>query len=208
MSGSHAEFLFKVEGVHCASCVQKVTKAIEASRLCEGFWLDPATNILKARKGHIGLSDDAFVQEIIKALKSAGYKATLADSQKTQKNEWILQLLASLSGLLLSYFAIPHHSIPFYRSDLMLLVPLFILFVISFRKFFTGALSALRQKNFTVDTLVSLGAGSAFLLSFVLVVMQVPGHLFWVEAFSILLLVSLGHYIENYVLLKADKTLR
>ncbi len=209
---SHAEdkdYFFKVEGVHCESCVTKVTRALEESRLCDSHWIDRATHVLRVRKGHIGMSDANFIREIEGLLKKVGFKAkNLEDPTHSKKNEWVLQLVLSLIGLALSYFVIPHESVPFTRANLMALLPLLVLFYFSYKSFFRGAWASLKFLNFTVDTLVSIGVGAAFILSMALIFMQIPGHLYWVEAFSILFLVSLGHYVENYVLIRADKTLR
>ncbi|MEZ4814227.1 MAG: cation-translocating P-type ATPase [Bdellovibrionota bacterium] len=208
-SNQDKDFFFKVEGIHCESCVGKITRALEESRLCENQWVDRATNVLRVRKGHVGVSDSDFEKEILGLLKKLGYKSVvMADPSESGKNEWVLQLFYSASGLLLSYFVIPHESVPFPQSDLLWLLLVVVLFGLSFKNFIRGAWSSLKSWNFTVDTLVSLGAGAAFYLSMTLIVWQIPGHLYWVEAFSILFLVSLGHYIENYVLVRADKTLR
>lgn len=203
------DIFFKVDGIHCESCVGKVTRALEASRLCESFWIDRATNVVRIRKGHVGLSDSNFVKEIEVVIKKAGFKPVLMkDPSTATRNDWIWQLVFSSAGLALSYFVLPHESAPFPREHLLWLGLVVVLFALSFKNFIRGAWSSLRNLNFTVDTLVSVGAGAAFILSMTLIVMQIPGHLYWVEAFSILLLVSLGHYIENYVLIRADKTLR
>ncbi len=206
---SQKDFFFKVDNIHCAACVSKITRALEASRLCESFWIDRETSVVRIRKGHVGLEDSSFEKEIKSVLKKAGYASEVIDHPGTSgKNAWLWQLGYSSAGLALSYFVVPHESVPFPRTHLLWLLLTLVLFVLSFKSFFKGAWSALKSKNFTVDTLVSVGAGAAVLLSMALIVAQIPGHLYWVEAFAILLLVSLGHYIENYVLIRADKTLR
>lgn len=208
-SAAEKDYFFKVEGIHCESCVGKVSRALDDSRLSESYWIDRSTHVVRIRKGHKGLSDSSFIGEIENTLKKVGFKAKhLEDPTLSKQNAWIAQLAFSFLGLALSYFLIPHESVPFTRTDLMWLLPVVILFFLSYKSFFKGAWSSLRFFNFTVDTLVSIGAGAAFVLSMSLIVTQIPGHLFWVEAFSILFLVSLGHYIENYVLVRADKTLR
>lgn len=203
------DFFFKVEGIHCESCVSKVGKALEASKICETHWVDRATHTLRVRRGHIGMSDANFVFEIQEILRKVGFKSqAIEDPSVAKNNAWIIQLALSAIGLAFSYFFIPHESVPFTRKDLLFLLPVVVLFFLSYKNFIRGAWASLKTANFTVDTLVSVGAGAAFILSMALIVGQIPGHLYWVEAFSILLLVSLGHYVENYVLVKADKTLR
>src|SRR5688572_5804060 len=105
------DLFFKVENIHCAGCVDKVSRALEASKLCESFWVDRSNNVLRVRPGHKGISKEAFTKEIIATLKKAGYPAKpINDPTHAGRNEWILQLVFTSWGLALSYFVLPHMS--------------------------------------------------------------------------------------------------
>ena len=203
------DFFLKVEAIHCANCVNKVSKVLNDSKLCESYWIDAVAKVVRLRKGHDGLSDKVFVQQITKILSDASYPATLIENpHDIHKNAWVQQLFYAGAGLLISIFAFPHMSGSLQFYEWIVLLVLNVLFYLSIKDFLKGAWNSLKHKSLGIDALVSLGAGSAYILSTTLILAQIEGHLFWTEAFSILLLISLGHYIENYVLIKADKTLR
>jgi Cu+-exporting ATPase len=203
------DIFLKVEAIHCANCVNKVSKILNDSKLCESYWIDAVAKVVRLRKGHDGLNDKVFVQQIIKLLSDASYPATLIEnSHDIHKNAWVQQLFYAGAGLLISIFTFPHMSRSLEVYEWIMLLILNVLFYLSIKDFLKGAWNSLKQKSLGIDALVSLGAGSAYILSTTLILAQIEGHLFWTEAFSILLLISLGHYIENYVLIKADKTLR
>ena len=205
---THDVFL-KVDGIHCSACVDKISRALGESHLCESYWIDRASNVVRLRRGHGGLSDGEFALAVQGALAKIGYPTEIIKNPSTAgKNEWVGQLSVATLGMLVSIFILPSMSVPFSRNDLLVLLGVVALFFLSYRSFAKGAWQSLKSRTFGVDALVALGAGAAFLLSMSLIVAQIPGHLMWVEAFAILLLVSLGHFIENFILLKADKTLR
>ena len=209
LNPANKDIFLKVEAIHCANCVNKVSKVLNDSKLCESYWVDAVAKVVRLRKGHDGLSDKAFVQQIIKLLSEASYPATLIENpHDIHQNAWVHQLFYAGAGLLISIFAFPHMSGSLETSEWVMLLILNVLFYLSIKDFLKGAWNSLKHKSLGIDALVSVGAGAAYVLSTTLILAKIEGHLFWTEAFSILLLISLGHYIENYVLIKADKTLR
>ena len=43
------DFFFKVDNIHCEACVSKISRGLEASRLCESFWIDRSTHVVRVR---------------------------------------------------------------------------------------------------------------------------------------------------------------
>ena len=69
------------------------------------------------------------------------------------------------------------------------------------RAFFANALAAARRGTTDMDTLISLGAGTAYGYSLVAFVGGLMGlwptpHLYFMEAAGLLALISLGHWLE------------
>jgi len=74
--------------------------------------------------------------------------------------------------------------------------------------FYRGAWSQLKARNSNMDTLVALGSTSAFAYSTWALLSGVGGHVYFMEAASIITLVSVGHWMEARVSLRASSALR
>src|SRR5258708_37957432 len=75
-------------------------------------------------------------------------------------------------------------------------------------RFYRGAWSQLKVRSSNMDTLVALGSTAAFGYSTWALLSGQGGHLYFMEAASIITLVSVGHWLESRVSLRASDALR
>jgi len=80
--------------------------------------------------------------------------------------------------------------------------------VVGGKRFYLGAWRQIKVGASNMDTLVSLGSGTAFLFSTWLLLSGSMGHAYFVESISIIALVSLGHWLESFTSGKAESSLK
>ncbi|MBQ8657771.1 MAG: heavy metal translocating P-type ATPase [Clostridia bacterium] len=199
---------FTVTGMTCSACsagiertVKKLegVRAVEVSLMGESMTVDYDDTVVTAEK-------------IIHAVVELGYGAfkfeeNALKEKKPQPNKLKKRFLVSLFFLLpLMYFSmggmigLPQPPSVINHTLQMLLSALVI--GINF-KFFTSGTKALLKKVPNMDTLVALGSAASFLYSFVLTILEYIGkgghgaHLFYESAAMILVLVTLGKWLEE-----------
>ena len=214
-----------VTGMSCAACVSRVEKAVSTLSDVTSCSVNLLTNSMLVE----GSATDT---EIIKAVTDAGYGIKSKNSEETLKafNDDALKdtetpelkkrLISSLVFLLiLMYFSMGHMMwgwpLPeFFRdnhiaSGLVQLLLTIAIMIIN-KKFFISGFKSLIKKAPNMDTLVSLGAGAAFIYStyalFAMTDAQVKGnstlvmdymHEFYFEsAAMILTLITVGKMLE------------
>ena len=152
---------YRIEGMHCASCVARVESAIRKLPGVTDVAVNLATN--EARIQH---ADDP-PSEVISAVEAVGYRASLrpeaVDSSTLPADAFRLRDFArpaslALAVVLLAYFV---ESVPLAPVWMLLLATLVLL--TSGREFFINAARSLRHAALDMDVLVALGAGSAYL---------------------------------------------
>ena len=212
---------FTVTGMTCAACAAHVEKAVKKLGVT-----DVAVNLLSNKmKVNTDISDE----EIIAAVVGAGYGASAIGKQavgsaKTEKVDYAKALLwrfvSSLVFLIpLMYFSMGHmvglplgafdpHKNPasFALIQLVLTTPVLIIN----GRFFVGGAKSVIHRSPSMDTLVSLGSGAAYIYGIVtlfLINREVAGgnihggaeiamNLFFESAAMILTLVTLGKFLE------------
>src|SRR5260221_6664194 len=75
-------------------------------------------------------------------------------------------------------------------------------------QFYRGAWRQLKIGSSNMDTLVALGSTTAFGYSAWALLTGQPGHLYFMEAAAIITLISIGHWMESRVGLRASSALR
>ncbi len=155
---------FRIEGMHCASCVARVESALRKLPGATEVAVNLATN--EARIQH---ADDP-PSEVIAAVEAVGYRASLLSGPIDSSNllgnaadtfrlrDFARPAALALAVVLLAYFV---ESVPFAPVWMMLLATL-VLFT-NGREFFINAARSLRHAALDMDVLVALGAGSAYL---------------------------------------------
>lgn len=212
-----------VHGMNCAACVRHVENALKG---IDG--VDTAFVNLANAKAYITLNDQAHVesQTLIDAIVKKGFEAeeltaenelnapaanqkALQKEAQTKKTQFILALILSLPVFITDmgshlippfevwlHSVIAPHSIALMQFVLATLVILF-----PGRDFFTLGFRSLFSGNPDMNSLVAIGAGSAWLYS--MVALFIPqllpagaNHLYFEAAAVVITLILLGKYME------------
>ena len=206
-----ATTLLKVEGMDCGNCAQSVTTAL---RSVSHVFL--ATVDLQTRTARVLWNSPipGKTESLLQAVRLAGYKASLVSSNQAASSpagfhSWqrSLQIGVPATALLLAaewVFGLGMNQI--FRWIAFLIASL-IQFSLG-KRFFIGAWRQLRVGKSTMDTLVSLGSGSAWLFSTWALINAPHLHLFFTESVTILTLISLGHWLEARMSERAGDALK
>jgi len=211
---------YDVSGMTCAACVAHVEKAVKKVDGIDSVEVSLLTNSMT-------VSGDATPSEIIAAVKSAGYSASLSeggnDFEDRETPKLKKRLITSLCFLLpLMYVSMGHMiGLPLpsflegaentFNFALVQLVLTLVVCVIN-RKFFISGVKGVIKLSPGMDTLVSLGAGAAVIYGlFVMVqilfalkasdteaLMAYRHDLYFESAAMILTLITVGKTLESY----------
>lgn len=200
-----------LENVSCAGCVKKIESGINQLPDVEQALVDFPQRRLNV-EGKISNDD------LIQALAEIGYRAHLASNeaedrarQKAQDAKQYKQHL--INAALALGLGIPLMVAGFFMQEMSVRtlqdqflwggVGLLTLLILLFpgRHFFTGAWSALRNRSATMDTLIALGTGSAWLFSSVVVLFpdvlpEGSRHVYFEAAAMIIGLINFGQALE------------
>ncbi|MEH0742855.1 copper-translocating P-type ATPase [Vibrio cholerae] len=218
---------FAISGMTCASCVSSVEKAllsVEGVNRVSVNLAEQTASVFSQRESAQILAD------LVEASQSAGYQATHIADPNTQQDEQAANLAkqqaqhkrSALAGLIvgapLMLWGVLGGSMMIQnRSDQWAwgIVGLicFALLASAGRGFFVNAIAALRHKRATMDTLVALGTGAAWLFSMLVVVVPqwfpvASRHVYFEASAMIIGLISLGHYIEAKAKAKTTQSLK
>jgi Cu+-exporting ATPase len=204
-----------VGGMTCAACVRRVETALKSI----GGTKDVSVNLATARATIVHKPDWAGIESVKSVIAAAGYKflgvagETIEDHVEAARLREIKELKRKFSlGVALSiliFMGSMQHWFPFLRAIPRqgMLVALFILttpvvFWVGSR-FYGGALKAAKQKTTDMNTLVAVGALSAYLYSTLVTLW--PGlfvgagmtpHVYFDGAAMIITLILLGRLLE------------
>lgn len=219
---------YNITGMSCASCSARVEKAVKKLDGVNSCSVNLLTNSMV-------VEGDVKSQAVIKAVEDAGYGANLIDNskkenkisdEKTDEDREIkglkLRLFSSIGFLIiLMYISMGHmmwgFPVPKFLGENHLALALVqllltgIIMVIN-QHFFISGFKGLIHKSPNMDTLVALGAGSAFVYStyvlFAMIssaingdhngVMEYSHNLYFESSAMILTLITLGKMLESY----------
>ena len=219
---------YNITCMSCASCSARVEKAVKKLDGVNSCSVNLLTNSMV-------VEGDVKPQAVIKAVEDAGYGANLIDNskkenkisdEKTDEDREIkglkLRLFSSIGFLIvLMYISMGHmmwgFPVPKFLGENHLALALVqllltgIIMVIN-QRFFISGFKGLIHKSPNMDTLVALGAGSAFVYStYVLFtmtssaingdhngVMEYSHNLYFESSAMILTLITLGKMLESY----------
>ncbi|WP_444918267.1 heavy metal translocating P-type ATPase [Microbulbifer sp. JMSA003] len=207
-----APTVFRLSGVNCAGCINKIETAVKT-----------VAGVTDAR---VNLSDKtlsvygpAEAESCIEAVRSAGYGAELlrssereqrAEQREQTQRHYRQQLWRSAFalgvgvpmmawGLITDKVSVntPAEQLAWGVMGLITLAVL----VFCGGNFFSGAWKALRHHNATMDTLVALGTGTAWLFSMIVVLVphllpEAARHVYFEASAMIIGLISLGQALE------------
>ncbi|PKF78216.1 Cu+ exporting ATPase [Vibrio sp. vnigr-6D03] len=213
-------------GLTCASCVSSVEKAL--------------MNVDAAQKVQVNLAEQSalvFVhdnssdtsEKLIHSVKNAGYGAEIVTNEQDRREQQALlsaqvmthhkkASLLSLSigaplmlwGVLGGNMMIRHTQDQWVWGVIGLLC--LWLLAVPGKHFFVNAWKSLQHKRATMDTLVALGTGAAWLFSMIVVLFPewlppASRHVYFEASAMIIGLISLGHFIEAKAKAKTTRSL-
>ncbi|OAN18689.1 Cu+ exporting ATPase [Photobacterium jeanii] len=206
---NHLQFM--LSGMTCASCVASVEQAIQSVAGVEHVKVNLAERTAL-------VSGSASAEAISQAVDAAGYGAELSQDEQTRRARQQEDQQASYqthirNALIALALGVPLMAWGVFGGSMMIdsatsqvawgvvgLLTLTLL-VTSGRHFFVNAYKSLRHRRATMDTLVALGTGAAWLYSTIVVLFPdwFPGqarHVYYEASAMIIGLITLGHAIE------------
>ncbi|MGF1740920.1 heavy metal translocating P-type ATPase [Vibrio profundum] len=215
-----------IEGMNCASCVSTIEKALLAVdgvldakvNLAEQSALvsiDPAANITATLPGI--LANNGYPAQIIEDLTQHADNQLI--QQKKHQKEFLHSSIFGLivgGGLMAWGLVAGDPSINSVNDQWtfgLIGLVCFVLLATAGRSFFANAWKSLIHRRATMDTLVALGTGAAWLYSMVVVLAPQwfplhSRHVYFEASAMIIGLISLGHYIEAKAKAKTTQSLQ
>lgn len=195
----------RITGMTCASCVLHIENDLKELK-----GVSDAVVNLPLKQGNVVFDEKKIgEQEIIKAIKKAGYKAEIADtadSHEHHENSGLREFLAAafMSAIILWLGFVWEIE---YGMEIMMGLSLVIL-IYSGRNFFLRGIPDLLKGRPAMDTLVALGVGSAFLYSSYLVLFVDMPDEYFMDVAVITTFVLLGRYLESRAKGRAGSAIR
>ncbi len=213
------EVQLKVTGMHCASCAATVQRAIEADPQVRSASVSVTAGMATVH----GQSLEP--QRLIQAVRDRGYDAVPITApaapaelrseielrQRRQESLWRNRAIIALG--LWGPMAVLHWTVSAAWVPWGLLVGSSIVLATAGGGFYRSAFAAARRRTTNMDTLIAIGATTAYVFSVVVFVMQLAGSsieqpLYFTEAAALLGLISLGHWLEAHASAKAGSAVR
>lgn len=210
-----------IEGMTCASCVSRVEKALQ-----QVAGVSQARVNLGERSALV--LGDADPQRLVAAVDAAGYGAQVVDDEqerheKQQQSARSAMRRFSWQAAVALAFGVPLMIWGMVGDNMMLtdhnhtlwltlgIVTLLIM-VVTGSHFYRSAWRSLRNGSATMDTLVALGTGAAWIYSFSVVLWPdffppQARHLYFEASVMILGLINLGHALEQRARQRSSKAL-
>jgi Cu+-exporting ATPase len=214
----------RIEGMECAGCASNVQRALENT----AGVISAAVSLANAQatvQGH-----DLNVDDLLRAVRQRGFDAeplaeTSTVAQRRTATEqrqhgtayaWFRRAVIGLGiwiplGILhlVSTFAEWHPA----WLDWAMFIGATIVVVTAGGGFFTSAYRALRYRSTNMDVLISIGAGTAYVYSTVMLLARVFGiehvhPLYFTETAALLGIISLGHWMESRATAAAGSAVR
>lgn len=206
---------YDIKGMSCAACQVHVEKAIDKLDCVKEVNVNLLSNF-----ADVTFVDEINDQEVIKAVRNAGYDVDLEkELNKKNKNYNLRNLIISLILLLLLMyvsmghmlnFPLPtflHQALPFALLQLLLTIPICIIY----HHYFISGYKKLFKRHPNMDSLVALSATFSLIYGIYAIVMIIIGmnndnqalveqyhhNLYFEGCAMILTLVSLGKFLES-----------
>jgi Cu+-exporting ATPase len=210
----------KVTGMHCASCASHVRKAIEST---------PGVTAaeVSVTGGTATVSGSSLdIDSIVHAVRKGGYDATVMEELASPSelhseiehhhatNERLWRRRAFIGLALWLPMEIAHwtfgHAMWLQSA---LLIGSTIVLIVAGRGFYASAWAAAKRGTTNMDTLIALGATTAYVYSLIIFILQLFGRaheqpLYFAESAALFGIISLGHWLEARASAKAGAAVR
>src|SRR5262249_6477407 len=200
-----------ISGMTCGNCARHVTEAIQSvagvdsaqvsldSHLATVFWKPNRTPDTPA---------------IIKAVEGEGFQAKVLETVEQEAGEkrvsgWRLNLALGLpvtAILMLGEWAFNLGTARWFNW--FAFASSGVVQIFAGARFYRGAWNQLKRGSSNMDTLVALGSTTAFGYSVWGLLAGHATHLYFMEAAAIITLISVGHWLETRVSIRASSALR
>jgi len=187
-----------IGGMHCAACAARIEGALNA---LDGVH---ATVNLATERAAVSYPAALPRDDLVRAVESAGYDASLERVEGTEERPWRLWLAAALTLPLVVLMLPALRFSGFEWLAFALATPVVFWAGLPFHR---GALAAARHRTATMDTLVSLGTLAAWGWSVVALVAD-AGEVYFEVAAVITTLVLLGRTLERGARRRSGDALR
>ena len=215
---------FKICGMHCAACAASVERVIKKLPFADSAQVNLVTEKLTIRGDEIddfaviaAVERIGFTAEPYRAEMRKTAAAQKKDEQKQQLRRLILSLIFAVPLIVLAMGPmvfhmplpawLPMHSVQYALVQLALTIPILIIG----RGFFVRGCKALFSGGASMDTLIAVGVGTAFLYSLAVTILRFFGHtdgmLYYESAGMILTLVTLGKYFESLCMARTTRAI-
>ncbi|TVQ54477.1 MAG: cadmium-translocating P-type ATPase [Phycisphaerales bacterium] len=220
------ELRLRVGGMSCAGCAASIQGALEHQP-----GVRAAT--VSFTEGRARVQGDALnPAELIRVVQGRGFDATIEDSddapapdelrteielrQQRTERAWRFRAIVGLGiWAPMETFHWTAHVMHwhFWWMGWLMLVGSTIVFAVAGAGFYRSAWRAAKKRTSNMDTLISIGATTAYLFSMVVIIAQQFGRLadqplYFAEAAALLGIISLGHWLEARAAAKAGSAVR
>jgi Cu+-exporting ATPase len=200
-----------ISGMTCGNCARHVTEAIQGVSGVRSAFVNLNTQLAKVSWD---TDSEPNVEAVIRAVEREGFGAKLIDSRTQDLGErklagWQLNLWLGIpvtAVLMAGEWVLGWSGDKWFQWFSFVLAGL--VQVLAGAKFYRGAWNQLKVGSSNMDALVALGSSTAFAFSTWGLLSGYTGHLYFMEAASIITLISLGHWVESRVSLRASGSLR
>jgi Cu+-exporting ATPase len=195
-----------LEGMHCASCVATIERALSAVPGVAAASVNLAT--ARAEVSGTGLVSE----RLLEAVRGSGYEASVAatetadaapDTRAQKESRDLLRRVLVSAALTVPVLVVSMGGIEFPGKDLLLFALTLPVYAWGGRPFLTGMVRTLQHRTANMDTLVGLGTTAAFLLStgvalFPRALARAQAHGSYFEAVGVIVtLLLLGRWLET-----------
>ncbi|HVM51470.1 MAG TPA: cation-translocating P-type ATPase [Candidatus Acidoferrum sp.] len=202
---------FTINGMTCGNCARHVTEAIQGVPGVRSAAVNLEANQATVRWA-AGAAPDT--SAVIHSVEEAGYGAGVVEAEAVdagrqtlagwQLNLWLGALITTL--LMAGEWLLDLNSFRWFGWLSFALAG--VVQVFAGARFYRGAWTQLKAGRSNMDTLVALGSTTAFAYSTWALFSGWGGHLYFMEAAAIITLISIGHWMESRVSVRASSALR
>lgn len=199
-----AKTTLKVKGMHCASCVTVLTRALQRVDGVSLAVVNYATEKATVEYDEKKTKEDALIQ----AIRNKGYDAEIFAEGHFQREElekkkelislkWkvIVGMLLSVPALILGMsMLLGLGEIP-YKNYFLFLLATPIQFILGWQ-FYKGTWTAFKNKSANMDSLIAIGTSAAYLFSVYATFFAPEEHQYFEVSAILITLVLLGKYLE------------
>jgi len=210
--GSGGVTELSVNGMTCGNCARHVAEALQRVAGVHSANINLDSKLALVRWSPGSQQDSA---GLLQAVEQAGYEARIIeaghahDAGERKLAGWQLNLWIGVLGalpLMLGEWVFSWGAQSWFRWFSFVVAA--VVQVFAGAQFYRGAWKQLKVGSSNMDTLVALGSTTAFAYSVWALFSRAGDHLYFMESASIITLISLGHWLESRVGVRASSALR